>query len=168
MSSERHKKKNREYFYLRCSHQKGNCNQKVIDEKVILEQLNNEVFHKIHLSPTMRDSLKTSIIQSLEDEKKINESVRKKAASEIAIIDNRLKHLWEYFLDRGITENQYKLEKQKYLGQRKDLEGRAEKYTDISNEIKENVEKAIDLASNLSTLMERATPDGKNTLLKSY
>ena len=90
----------------------------------------------------MHDLLKTSIIQSLEDEKKVNASVRKKITDEINVIDNRLKHLWEYFLDRGITENQYKLEKQKYLDQRKELEERSKKYTDISNTLKDDVEKA--------------------------
>lgn len=50
-----------------------------------------------NLSPTMHDLLKTSIIQSLEDEKKVNASVRKKITDEINVIDNRLKHLWEYF-----------------------------------------------------------------------
>lgn len=131
VTPEHHKKGNKEYVYLRCSHQKGSCKQKLVNEDIILKQLDNEIFHKIKISPTMHDLLKTSIIQSLEDEKKVNASVRKKITDEINVIDNRLKHLWEYFLDRGITENQYKLEKQKYLDQRKELEERSKKYTDI-------------------------------------
>ena len=132
VTPEHHKKGNKEYVYLRCSHQKGSCKQKLVNEDIILKQLDNEIFHKIKISPTMHDLLKTSIIQSLEDEKKVNASVRKKITDEINVIDNRLKHLWEYFLDRGITENQYKLEKQKYLDQRKELEERSKKYTDIA------------------------------------
>ena len=115
----------------------------------------------------MYDLLKTSIIQSLEDEKKVNASVRKKITDEINVIDNRLKHLWEYFLDRGITENQYKLEKQKYLDQRKELEERSKKYTDISNTLKDDVEKALDFIADISNVMKIATPDEKNTLLKN-
>lgn len=115
----------------------------------------------------MHDLLKTSIIQSLEDEKKVNASVRKKITDEINVIDNRLKHLWEYFLDRGITENQYKLEKQKYLDQRKELEERSKKYTDISNTLKDDVEKALDFIADISNVMKIATPDEKNTLLKN-
>ena len=115
----------------------------------------------------MHDQLKTSIIQSLEDEKKVNASVRKKITDEINVIDNRLKHLWEYFLDRGITENQYKLEKQKYLDQRKELEERSKKYTDISNTLKDDVEKALDFIADISNVMKIATPDEKNTLLKN-
>ena len=78
ITPEHHKKGNKEYVYLRCSHQKGTCNQKLVNENTILEQLEKEIFHQIRISPTMHDLLKTSITQSLEDEKKINASVRKK------------------------------------------------------------------------------------------
>lgn len=115
----------------------------------------------------MHDLLKTSIIQTLEDEKKINASVRKKVAEPINIIDNRLERLWECYLDQDINKTKYETEKQKHLEQKKELEARAEKYTDISNDLKENVKKAIDFAANLSNLMKTASPDEKNILLKN-
>lgn len=166
ITPEHHKKGNKEYVYLRCSHQKGTCNQKLVNENTILEQLEKEIFHQIRISPTMHDLLKTSIIQTLEDEKKVNASVRKKVAEQINIIDNRLERLWECYLDRDIDKARYELEKQKYLEQKKDLNARAEKYSDISNGLKENVEKAIDFVANLSNLMKAASPDEKNMLLK--
>ena len=166
ITPEHHKKGNKEYVYLRCSHQKGTCNQKLVNENTILEQLEKEIFHQIRISPTMHDLLKTSIIQTLEDEKKVNASVRKKVAEQINIIDSRLERLWECYLDRDIDKARYELEKQKYLEQKKDLNARAEKYSDISNGLKENVEKAIDFVANLSNLMKAASPDKKNMLLK--
>lgn len=166
ITPEHHKKGNKEYVYLRCSHQKGSCNQKLVNENTILEQLEKEIFHQIRISPTMHDLLKTSIIQTLEDEKKVNASVRKKIAEEINLIDTRLERLWECYLDRDIDKARYELEKQKYLEQKKELEAKAEKYTDISNDLKENVGKAIDFAANLSNLMKAASPDEKNMLLK--
>lgn len=166
ITPEHHKKGNKEYVYLRCSHQKGACNQKLVNENTILEQLDREIFHQIRISPTMYDLVKTSITQSLEDEKKINASVRKKIAEEISLIDTRLERLWECYLDRDIDKAKYELEKQKYLEQKKELNARAEKYTDISNGLKENIGKAIDFAANLSNLMNKALPDEKNMLLK--
>lgn len=166
ITPEHHKKGNKEYVYLRCSHQKGTCNQKLVNENTILEQLEREIFHQIRISPTMHDLLKTSITQSLEDEKKINASIRKKIAEEISLIDTRLERLWECYLDRDIDKAKYELEKQKYLEQKKDLNARVEKYSDISNSLKENIGKAIDFAANLSNLMKAASPDEKNMLLK--
>lgn len=166
ITPEHHKKGGKEYVYLRCSHQKGTCEQKLVNENVILEQLEQEIFHKIHITPTMRDLLKQSILETLEDEKKINASIRKKVAEELSIIDNRLERLWKCYLDRDIDKTRYELEKQKYLEQKKDLNAKAEKYTDISNSLKENVGKAIDFASDLSNLMKIASPDEKNMLLK--
>lgn len=166
ITPEHHKKGGKEYVYLRCSHQKGTCEQKLVNENVILEQLNREIFHTIRISPTMKDILKQSITASLEDEKKVNASVRKKITEEINLIDNRLERLWECYLDRDIDKTRYELEKQKYLEQKKDLNAKAEKYTDISKELKENVGNAIDFASDLSNLMKVASPDEKNMLLK--
>lgn len=166
ITPEHHKKGNKEYVYLRCSHQKGSCNQKLVNENTILEQLEKEIFHQIRISPTMHNLLKTSITQSLEDEKKINASIRKKIAEEIKLIDTRLERLWECYLDRDIDKAKYELETQKYLEQKKDLIARVEKYSDISNGLKENVGKAIDFAANLSNLMKAASPDEKNMLLR--
>lgn len=166
VTSEQHTKNNKKYVYLRCSHQNGACKQKLVNENTILEQLDREIFHQIRISPTMQDLLKQSITASLEDEKKINASVRKKIAEQINIIDNRLERLWECFLDQDINKAKYETEKQKYLEQKKELEARAEKYTDISKDLKENVEKAIDFVSNVSDLMKKASPDEKNMLLK--
>lgn len=166
ITPEHHKKGNKEYVYLRCSHQRGFCNQKLVNENTILEQLDREIFHQIRISPTMYDLVQTSITQSLEDEKKINASVRKKIAEETSLIDTRLERLWECYLDRDIDKAKYELEKQKYLEQKKELNARAEKYTDISNGLKENVGKAIDFAANLSNLMNKASPDEKNMLLR--
>lgn len=166
ITPEHHKKGNKEYVYLRCSHQKGTCNQKLVNENTILEQLEKEIFHQIRISPTMHDLLKTSIIQTLEDEKKVNASVRKKVAEQINIIDSRLERLWECYLDRDIDKPKYEAEKEKYLTQKRELEEKANKYTDITKELKENVEKAINFVADVSNLMEVASPDDKNMLLK--
>ena len=166
MTPERHKKKGNVYTYLRCPHRNKDCKQYLVPEETILNQLNQEIFQKIRISPTMHELLKTSIIQSLEDEKKINANVRKKITDEIFMVDSRLERLWESYLDRVIDKPKYESEKEKYLTQKRELEEKANKYTDITKELKENVEKAINFVADVSNLMEVASPDDKNMLLK--
>ena len=166
MTPERHKKKGNVYTYLRCPHRNKDCKQYLVPEETILNQLNQEIFKKIRISPTMHELLKTSIIQSLEDEKKINANVRKKITDEIFMVDSRLERLWESYLDRVIDKPKYESEKEKYLTQKRELEEKANKYTDITKELKENVEKAINFVADVSNLMEVASPDDKNMLLK--
>ena len=166
MTPERHKKKGNVYTYLRCPHRNKDCKQYLVPEETILNQLNQEIFKKIRISPTMRELLKTSIIQSLEDEKKINANVHKKITDEIFMVDSRLERLWESYLDRVIDKPKYEAEKEKYLTQKRELEEKANKYTDITKELKENVEKAINFVADVSNLMEVASPDDKNMLLK--
>ena len=93
MTPERHKKKGNIYTYLRCPHRNKDCKQYLVPEETILNQLNQEIFQKIRISPTIHELLKTSIIQSLEDEKKINANVRKKITDEIFMVDSRLERL---------------------------------------------------------------------------
>ncbi len=119
VTPEQHTKNNKKYVYLRCSHQRDACDQGLVNEDIILKQLDREIFHQIRISPTMHDLLKTSITQTLEDEKKVNASVRKKIAEEINLIDTRLERLWECYLDRDINKARYETEKQKYLEQKK-------------------------------------------------
>ena len=166
MTPERHKKKGNIYTYLRCPHRNKDCKQYLVPEETILNQLNQEIFQKIRIFPTMRELLKTSIIQSLEDEKKINANVRKKITDEIFMVDSRLERLWESYLDRVIDKPKYESEKEKYLTQKRELVEKANKYTDITKELKENVEKAINFVVDVSNLMEVASPDDKNMLLK--
>lgn len=166
MTPERHRKKGNVYTYLRCPHRNKDCKQYLVPEETILNQLNQEIFKKIRISPTMRELLKTSIIQSLEDEKKINANVRKKITDEIFMVDSRLERLWESYLDRVIDKPKYESEKEKYLTQKRELVEKANKYTDITKELKENVEKAINFVADVSNLMEVASPDDKNMLLK--
>lgn len=166
MTPERHKKKGNVYTYLRCPHRNKDCKQYLVPEETILNQLNQEIFKKIRISPTMHELLKTSIIQSLEDEKKINANVRKKITDEIFMVDSRLERLWESYLDRVIDKPKYESEKEKYLTQKRELVEKANKYTDITKELKENVEKAINFVADVSNLMEVASPDDKNMLLK--
>ena len=166
MTPERHKKKGNIYTYLRCPHRNKDCKQYLVPEETILNQLNQEIFQKIRISPTMHELLKTSIIQSLEDEKKINANVRKKITDEIFMVDSRLERLWESYLDRVIDKPKYESEKEKYLTQKRELVEKANKYTDITKELKKNVEKAINFVADVSNLMEVASPDDKNMLLK--
>lgn len=54
----------------------------------------------------------------------------------------------------------------KYQEQKQDLLAKAEKFSDISNDLKENVGTAINFSANLSNVMKIASPDEKNMLLK--
>lgn len=59
ISSEMHTKKSgRVYRYLRCTHNNGDCNQGLVSEDLLLQQLDDEVFSKIRLSHNILEPLK--------------------------------------------------------------------------------------------------------------
>lgn len=61
ISSEHHKG----HVYLRCTHPRGNCNQKTVRESLILQQLDDEVFSKIRLNANIIDLLKKCVVRKM-------------------------------------------------------------------------------------------------------
>ncbi len=101
----------------------------------------------------------------MEDEKEINANIRKKLTSDIKALENKQERLWDYFLDGNIDKGKYEFEKSKIDTQKIELQKTAEKYADITKELKENVGKAIDFVANMSYLMKNAEPVEKCELL---
>lgn len=165
ITPEQHTRGDKQYIYLRCSHLKGSCHQGLVNENKILEQLDREIFSKVRISPTMLDLLKKNVLHTLEDEKEINANIRKKLTSDIKALENKQERLWDYFLDGNIDKGKYEFEKSKIDTQKIELQKTAEKYADITKELKENVGKAIDFVANMSYLMKNAEPVEKCELL---
>ncbi len=165
ISSEHHLKNGKEYIYLRCSHLKGPCNQKIVNETVILEQLDKEIFSKIKIAPELFKLLKQAVLEKLEDEKQLNDKIRKKVSTDLNALDNKLVWLKNLLYDQTITQAEYKEDKAKIEAEKVELQKRAERYADITKELKDKVEKVIDVVANISNLMKRADPRQKCTLL---
>ena len=52
------KKNGKRYVYLKCSHLRGNCKQGLVNENVLFEQLDNELFSKIQIPTRVFEALK--------------------------------------------------------------------------------------------------------------
>jgi hypothetical protein len=72
MTSEEHiKPSGKVYTYLSCSHYKGNCGNKGVNEKVILEQISDEVLSKLALPPEILVELKEYVEEQIKCRKQI-------------------------------------------------------------------------------------------------
>ena len=166
ISSEMHKKGDHEYIYLRCSHLKGNCSQGIVNENIILEQLDRELFSKIKITPTMLAALKKNVLSRIESEDSINTGIRRQNEKSIRDIEVKLERLFDIFLEGNISNDKYKTEKTKLEAQKEELKRKNQQFSSISNTVRQKIDDTMDFVANISALMQKASASRKNELLK--
>lgn len=166
ISSETHKKKSgRVYTYLRCAHSKGNCNQILVSEKVLLQQLNDEVFSKLKFTCSIVDPLKKCVQKKLIEESAANMVMKRKITMELNNLEAKERRVKDSFFDGDITREEWQEEKAIIVAKREELQRTAEKYADISKDIQVTVNEILDIAANVSDIMKKADPIQQNKLL---
>lgn len=166
ISSETHKKKSgRTYTYLRCGHTKGICNQELVNEDFLLQQLDNEVFSKIRLSRNILEPLKKCVQKRLIEESDANMVMKRKITTELNNLAARERRIKDSFFDGDITREEWQEEKANIVAKREELQKTAEKYADISKDIQITVNEVLDIAATVSDIMKEANPTQKNKLL---
>lgn len=166
LSGELHKKASgKTYTYLRCGHLKGPCNQELVSESVILNQLDDEVFSKIRINSKIAELLKKNIQQNLIDEAKVNAVMKRQITNELEKLNIRERRVKDVFFDGGIDRSEWEEEKANIETRRKELQKTIEKYADITQDIKNTVNDVLDIAASVSMIMKTANPLQKRELL---
>lgn len=165
LSEETHKKTNgKTYTYLRCGRLKGPCDQELVSESVILNQLDEEVFSKIRINSDIVELLKKNIQQRLIDEEKVNAVMKRQITNEIEKLNVRERRVKDVFFDGGIDRSEWKEEKANIEAKRKELQKTIEKYADITQEIKDTVNDILDIVASASMIMKTSDPLQKREL----
>ena len=166
ISSETHTKKSgRVYRYLRCAHSKGNCNQILVSEKVLLQQLNDEVFSKLKFTCSIVEPLKRCVQKKLLEESEANTIVKRKITVELNNLEAKERRVKDSFFEGDITREEWLEEKAIIATKREELQRTAEKYADISKDIQVTVNEILDIAATVSDIMKKANPTQQNKLL---
>lgn len=167
ITPEIHRKPNgKEYIYLKCGHTRTECSQSCVSEKILLEQLEKEIFSQFKISATMLDLLKKNVREYLDVQSASKASVKRDLTNQIKQLKAKEARLFDFYLDGNIDKSMYETKKAELDKERQELEAFEEKYVDISNEIKETVENVLEIAANASILMKKGTPQQKNELLR--
>lgn len=161
ISSEHHKG----HVYLRCTHPRGNCNQKTVRESLILQQLDNEVFSKIRLNANIIDLLKKCVVKKMMEDSEANAVMKRQITNELNQLEAREQRVKDCFFNGDITRDEWNEEKANIASKREELQHTAEKYADISRDIQYTVNEVLDIAACASEIMKKATPEQQNNLL---
>ena len=166
ISSETHKKKSGKiYTYLRCAHIKSDCNQALVNENLLLQQLDDEIFSKIRLSRNLLESLKKCVQKKLIEESDANMVMKRKITMELNNLEAKERRVKDSFFNGDITREEWQEEKANIATKREELQKTSEKYADISKDIQATVNEILDIAANVSDIMKKADPIQQNKLL---
>ena len=84
MTSERHvrPKSGRVYTYLKCNHIDKTCTQKPVSEQELLKQIEDKLFHQIHLTPTLVKNIQKAVKDGLKEENNNNAAFKRSLSIE--------------------------------------------------------------------------------------
>ncbi len=156
----------KKYTYLKCSHLRGNCNQGIVNENILFEQLNNEIFNKsIRLSDKMIDLLKKNIRDYLEKESNLSAITKRNVTNSLFKLKDKEARLFDFYLDGNIDKPTYENKKAEIENERKEFEKQSENLVEIDSNIKNTIENIVLIAANASILMKSGTTHQKRELL---
>lgn len=160
------KKNGKRYVYLKCSHLRGNCKQGLVNENVLFEQLNNELFSKIQIPTKVLEALKKNVQKNMEDKAIMNANLKRNLQTELQILVNKEDNLTDLYVCGKIKEDIYNRQINAIAKERTFLEESIAKYKEITKDITTTVDNLLDIVGNLSDVMHNASPIKKNKLLK--
>ena len=159
------KKNGKQYTYLKCSHLKGNCKQGIVNENILFEQLNKEVFNNIKMPTKMIELLKANVRSHLDTESTLTASTKRNITNQLNQLESKEKKLFDFYLEDKIDKEVYEAKKSEIDIEKAELQKSSEKYVEINNEIKDTVESIIEIAANASILMKTNNPEQQRGLL---
>ena len=166
ITPEQHTKKSgKQYIYLRCSHLKGDCNQGIVNENIIFEQLENDVFQKMSIPTSMLSSLKDNVKIVVKKDLDINASIKRNFTNSMSKLKDKEERLFDFFLDGNIDKPTFESKKAEIEIEKKDLQDSIDKMLDIDVNIAKTIENLIDIIGNSLKLFKNATPHNKRALL---
>ena len=156
----------KKYIYLRCGHPCKICNQGIVNQDIILNQIKQEIFDKLTIPKSLQEPLKKTIIKELNDTSKFNAITKTNITNKLNELKEKEDTLLDYYLEGKINQSLYETKQSAITKEIKELEETSVKYKEITEDIKENVNNIISTASNITTLFETSTPTHQNELLK--
>ena len=166
MTSEEHiKPSGKIYHYLRCSHMKGECHQKPVSESKVFEQLDKELFSRLQIPKDILILLQKNVKMRLEEDSKISAAIKRDNTTKLEELKGRKKRLFNAFIDKEITNEEYQEAKTEMETEISELEAKNQKYVAITSEIKDAVERIVEIVGNISDIMKATDPAIQNQLL---
>lgn len=167
MSPEMHTKKNgKKYTYLKCSHVRGNCDQKPINEESVFQQIEDQLAGSFTFSEGALQALKSSVRKYIDKEADFNNGLKKQLETKLLHAQNRLDNALNLLFDGIIDKDIYEAKASKLKQEIAETEQELNKCSDNYAEIGNIIENIIEIAGNVRNLLRSSKTQEKRAILK--
>ena len=166
ITPERKIRPNKTYVTLKCSHLRGNCKQGNVSERVVMEQLERELFSKLTVPTKILNMLKASVQKELDDTSTLNKNIKSRLETELKNLENKEDNFTVLYGDRKIREDLYNRQINAIAEEKERIKEDLKKYKDVGNDVKSTMEDVLDIIGNIPYIMKKASPTKQNELLR--
>lgn len=160
------KKSGKKFTYLRCSHIKdAHCEQGIVNENVIMEQLDREVFDKVYMPTHILENLKSNVREHIAKETITNNTTKREINTRLTELKTREDKLFDLYLDGKCAQSTYENKMTAIETERAELKALSEKYDSMNCDIAEMTENIIEFAANAGNLLKSSCAEQKREIL---
>lgn len=166
MTPELHTKPNgKQYIYLKCSHVRGSCSQKPINEIEVFEQIENELNGTFNFSEEGLKALKDEVHKYVDKEDVFNRGHKKQLETQLTNAQNRLDNAVNLLLDGIISKELYESKKIQLNTEIAEIESELSKCSDNFADFGNVLDNIIEIAGNVSNVLKSSKVDQKRAIL---
>lgn len=167
ITSELHTKPSgKQYIYLKCSHARGDCDQKPVSEAEIFKQLEEEICGSFNFSEKGKEALKKEVREYISKESNFNHGLKQQLQTKLTNARSRLDSAINLLLDGVIGKDIYESKKAQLDKEIAEIESELAKCTDDYAEIGKIIENIIEVAGNASNLLKSSKVSLRRAFLK--
>lgn len=159
------KKSGKTYTYLECSHYKGNCNQKAVNENVILAQLSDEVFKPLSMGDELLQCLTAYIKKSLKCDNADIIIEKNTLTAQINKNADKKSKLTDLLIDDRISQEAYNDKMSELDAEQAKLKSRLAACTESGKTAEITADYVLDIASRAPELFKSSKVEQKRALL---
>lgn len=167
MSPEKHTKKSgHEIVYVKCSHYHRDCTQKPVNEKILMEQVNEQIFDKLSITQEELALLKKLVRKDIEKERIEDVQAKKQTEGLLKEMATKKKCLLEHLLSNHIDAETYNAQKADYEAEELELKEEITRRSQIDGEIEQKTDCLIDFVANIREIFKGSKIEQKHQFLK--
>ena len=167
MTPERHTKKNgKSYTYLKCSHYHSYCRQAPVNEIDILDQIQAEIFDKLHIDKDTLALIQKEVHKNIEKDKEEELLRKKQTEMQLAEIEVKKGKCADLVMNGVYTEDVFQKQMLKLAQNEMELRQLLKEQSLVDVEINEMVDCVLDFAANAGFYFKSSKIPEKQQILK--
>ena len=164
-SDKKTKSTGKTYTYLFCSHFKGDCKQKPVNERLVLEQIENEVLAQLSFPKSLLNELHTCLQDTFKAENAAMITKRNSLDAQYTANKGKISRLLDLLIENNISQADYDMKKAELEAQQRQIENDLAALAGIDKTILISAEYVANLAARSCELFNSSKVDTKRQIL---